>query len=163
MQSVMIRCQRSFKCMAACEVLPWPDCGWPSNTITHPTPFAAAKPPKPPPFRVYDLNSVRSIWVNITSSSFFVCCRLSNGFWVLGKVRQASRPALRRLVKGSGSCRPPGRFLRGLGRPFDNLESRLQQSHAGATAPLAVGRQVSVLDRLAPSMSRGLSAAHHRR
>ena len=31
---------------------------------------------------------------------------------------------------------------------------------AGATVPLAVGRQASVLDR---PMSRGLSAAHHRR
>ena len=25
--------------MAACEVLPWPDCRGPSNTITHPTPY----------------------------------------------------------------------------------------------------------------------------
>ena len=33
----------------------------------------------------------------------------------------------------------------------------------GATVPLAVGRLASVLDRPAPSMSRGLSAAHHRR
>ena len=33
----------------------------------------------------------------------------------------------------------------------------------GATVRLAVGRQASVLDRPAPSMSRGLSAAHHRR
>ena len=34
----------------------------------------------------------------------------------------------------------------------------------GATVTLAVGRQQgSVLDRPAPSMSRGLSAAHHRR
>ena len=33
----------------------------------------------------------------------------------------------------------------------------------GATVPLAVGRQASVLDRPAPSMSRGISAAHHRR
>ena len=29
--------------------------------------------------------------------------------------------------------------------------------------PLAVGRQASDLDRLAPSMSRGISATHHRR
>ena len=33
----------------------------------------------------------------------------------------------------------------------------------GATVPLAVGRQASDLDRPAPSMSRGISAAHHRR
>ena len=33
----------------------------------------------------------------------------------------------------------------------------------GATVPLAVGRQASDLDRPAPSMSRGTSAAHHRR
>ena len=33
----------------------------------------------------------------------------------------------------------------------------------GATVPLAVGRQASVLDRPAPSMLRGISAAHHGR
>ena len=33
----------------------------------------------------------------------------------------------------------------------------------GATVPLAVGRQASEVDRPAPSMSRGISAAHHRR
>ena len=33
----------------------------------------------------------------------------------------------------------------------------------GATVPLTVGRQASDLDRLAPLMSRGISAAHHRR
>ena len=46
-QDVMSRCQRSFKCMAACEVLPWPDCRRPSVTITHPTPSEAAKPEEP--------------------------------------------------------------------------------------------------------------------
>ena len=34
------------------EVLPWPDCGRPSNTFTHPTPDEAAKLPKPTSFRV---------------------------------------------------------------------------------------------------------------
>ena len=33
----------------------------------------------------------------------------------------------------------------------------------GATGPLAVGRRASDLDRPAPSMSRGISAAHHRK
>ena len=30
----MSRSQWSFKCMAACKVLPWPECRRPSNTIT---------------------------------------------------------------------------------------------------------------------------------
>ena len=33
----------------------------------------------------------------------------------------------------------------------------------GATVPMAVGRRANVLDRSAPSRSRGLSAAHPRR
>ena len=36
--------------MAACQVLPWPDCRGPSNTITHATPCEAAKPPKSTPY-----------------------------------------------------------------------------------------------------------------
>ena len=49
MQAVMIRCQGLFKCMAACQVLPWPHCRGTSNTITHATLCEAAKPPKPTP------------------------------------------------------------------------------------------------------------------
>ena len=45
-----------------------------------------------------------------------------------------------------------------------NLDRRgLQVPLLGATVPLAVGRQASDLDRPVPSMSRGISAAHHRR
>ena len=60
MQAIMIRCQGLFKCMAACEVLPWPDCRGPSNTTTHPTPFETAKPPKPR-FRP-ELSRVGRLW-----------------------------------------------------------------------------------------------------
>ena len=42
--------QSDVECIAACEVLQWPDCGG-SNTLTHPTP-----------------NSVRSILVNNTAA-----------------------------------------------------------------------------------------------
>ena len=52
------------------------------------------------------------------------------------------------------TIRPPGRVLKG------NFTGRF---FVGATVTLAAGRQGSVLDRPAPSMSRGLSAAHHRR
>ena len=63
MQAVMIRFERPYKCMAAFEVLPGPECGWPANTFTHPTPSEAAKPPKPSRFRVSGLSSVGSILV----------------------------------------------------------------------------------------------------
>ena len=43
--------QGNIQCIAACEVLPWPDRRRPSNTFTHPTPSEAAKPPKPTLFR----------------------------------------------------------------------------------------------------------------
>ena len=35
---------QGVECIAACEVLPWPECGRPPNTFTHPTPYKAAKP-----------------------------------------------------------------------------------------------------------------------
>ena len=41
-QAVMKRFTRLFKCLAACEVLPWPVCGWPSNTFKHPKPSEAS-------------------------------------------------------------------------------------------------------------------------
>ena len=115
MQAVMIRCQRSCKCMAACEVLPWPDCGWPSNTITHPTPSEAAKPPKPTPFGVQDLNSVRSILVNNTktSLSYVVVCEMAFEFWdkflagfeaPLWAAEAPCGTPCEKLVKGFGDC-----------------------------------------------------------
>ena len=79
MEAVMIRFEPPFQCMAACEVLPWPDCGWPSNTFAHATPSEAANPSKPALSRVQDLNSVRSILVNnitifTVSIPLHLCC-----------------------------------------------------------------------------------------
>ena len=65
----MTRRQRFFKSLAACEVLPWPDCRRPSNTITHPTPSEAVK-------QGLDLSSVRSILANSTNSFHLAFCLL---------------------------------------------------------------------------------------
>ena len=48
-------------------------------------------------------------------------------------------------------------------RPFHHRVFTEELLGVGGTVPLAVGRQASDLDRPAPSMSRGISAAHHRR
>ena len=113
--------------MAACEVLPWPECRRPSNTITHPTPSEAAKPSKPSPFRVQDLNSVRSILVNNNTSSLFyargseVWKRPSNLVVLVNE-----GPLLCWPGREAGPCKASGR-LRGFwqafqgGRPFQGL------------------------------------------
>ena len=65
----MIRCQGLFKCMAACEVLPWHDCRGTSNTMTNPR--HVRRPSHPNLllfFKGLDLNSARSIWVSNTKS-----------------------------------------------------------------------------------------------
>ena len=53
------------------------------------------------------------------------------------------------------------------GRPrhwlWEALGGRFRVDFIRDQYPLAVGRQASDLDRPAPSMSRGISAAHHRR
>ena len=72
---------------------------------------------------------------------------------------------------GSGSWRleaPQRRGLEALEKidfERDQYWSRGERTWplVGATVPLAVGRQASDLDRPVPSMSRGISAAHHRR
>ena len=57
--------QSGFERIVLCDILPWPDCGWPANSFTAaPTPSQAAKPPRPNPTSVQDLNSVRFILVN---------------------------------------------------------------------------------------------------
>ena len=53
--------QGNVECIAACEVLPWPNCRRPSNTFTHPTPFEAAKPPRPTPFKVEDVHPGQAV------------------------------------------------------------------------------------------------------
>ena len=61
----------------------------------------------------------------------------------------------------------PAKTLGGPWKPLGGLweaPGRLLGGWPGVlTVPLAVGRQASDLDRPAPSMSRGISAAHHRR
>ena len=66
-----------------------------------------------------------------------------------------------RPVKVPGNLEAPG----GPWRPLDvpGALSPVTWPVVGATVCLAVGRQASDLDRPAPSMSKGISAAHHRR
>ena len=84
--------------------------------------------------------------------------------------------ALKRLrfLEASLALRAPGPEIRsqeGPWTPDPPLGSTLEKTLQGPrgellqvpTVPLAVGRQASDLDRPAPSMSRGISAAHHRR
>ena len=42
----------NVECIGVCDVLPWPDCGRPSNAFTHPASSESVKTPKPTHFRV---------------------------------------------------------------------------------------------------------------
>ena len=97
--------QRDVECIAACEVLQWPDRGRASNTFTHPMPCQAAKPHKPAS-RVWDLNSVRSILVNntISSSSYVVMSEVAFEGFALG---------LEGWKKALGGCCEPGKGSEG--------------------------------------------------
>ena len=177
------------------------------SQLTHPR-RPGGKPPKPIPFSVLDLNSVKSIMVTITVFSNIITSskefqgrvsEMARGLrvpWlgspphkrvevfgtldiclaVTGLVADAGGPGralgLRYLSNlmvpkfaGKGDPRHP--------RPPQDLTWKkpvlvprrsppVTWPLVGATVPLAVGRQASVLDRPAPSMSRGLSAGQHR-
>ena len=129
---MMIGLQRPFKRMAACELLPWPACGWPSNKFTHPAPSKKAKTPKPTPFEVYDLSSLGSILVNNINASNIQA-------WMFG------RPLLWiEVLWGAAPGRGPGQVLGGFLETWEVVAPARPQGQP------------------APSRSRGSGAAHHR-
>ena len=135
--------QSRFERVVPCNMLLWPDHGWPASTFTYPTPSQAAKPPKPIPIRAWDVSSVRSILVNNPTHFYsqalgFACVRV-------GKLKPLGESSGLKLARRAVEGRK-GRYL----------------ASRGATVLLGVGRQASELERPAPSMLRGLSAAHRR-
>ena len=128
----MFGLKQPVKRMAACEVLPWPACGWPSNKFTHPAPSKEAKPPKPTPFGVYDLSLLSSILVNNINASNIQA-------WMFG------RPLLWiEVLWGGGASQRP---WTGFGRFLETWEVVAPRRPQGQPAP---------------SRSRGLGAPRNR-
>ena len=82
------------------------------------------------------------------------------------KKRPARSLKSARCTLSRGAQMGSGRRVKRLGFTLGTStgpEENLLRQDVGATVPMAVGRRANVLDRSAPSRSRGLSAAHPRR